>query len=76
MSAYLIVEFTVKDPDVYRENTLLALEGPQKSTEPRLSQTVTGNSCTAMARSPLEHSCGFPTMSRPSSGTTRRNISS
>jgi hypothetical protein len=74
MSAYVVVEFTVKDPDVYREKY-----GPnagRTAKEARFSPTVTGRSCTAMARSLQAHSCGFPTMRRPSTGTTRLNISS
>ena len=76
MSAYVIVEFTVKDPDVYREKYAPTLDRRPKSTEARFSPTVTGRSCTAMARSLQGHSCGFRTVRRPSVGTTRLNISS
>ena len=76
MSAYVVVEFTVKDPDVYVRNTAPTPGGRPKSTEVRFSPTVTGRSCTAMPRSLQGHSCGFPTMRRPSGGTTRLNISS
>jgi len=75
MSAYVVVEFTVKDPDVYREK-YGPNAGRPKSTEARFSPTLTGRSCTVMARSLQGHSCGFPTMRRSSSGTTRLNISS
>ena len=51
MSAYIIIEFTVKDPDVVREKYSAPLGRRPKSTEPRFSPTVTGRSCTAMARS-------------------------
>ena len=76
MSAYVIVEFTVKDPDMYHENTPPSLGRRPRSTGASFSPAETGKSCTAMARSLQEHSCGFPTMRRPSGGTTRRNISS
>ena len=77
MSAYVVVEFTVKDPDVYREKY-----GPNAGRTAKeyggegFSLTLTGRSCTAMPRSLQGHSCGFPTMRRPSRGTTRLNISS
>ena len=48
MSAYVIVEFTVKDPDVYREKYAATLDRRPKSTEARFSPTVTGRSCMAM----------------------------
>ena len=76
MSAYVIVEFTVKDPETYPRNTPPLLGRQPKSMEARFSPPVTGKSCTAMARSLQEHSCGLPTVRRPSSGTTRLNISS
>ncbi len=76
MSAYVIVEFTVKDPDVYREKYAATLERRPKSTEPRFSPAVTGRSCMAIASLSSGASCGFRTMRRPSDGTTRLNISS
>ena len=45
MSAYVIVEFTVKDPDVYREKYSRNAGQTAKSTEARFSPTVTGRSC-------------------------------
>ncbi len=47
MSAYVIVEFTVKDPDVYREKYAAMPERPPKSTEPRFSPLATGRSSMA-----------------------------
>ena len=75
MSAYVIVEFTVKDPDVYRENTPQRWADGQRVRRRALANS-NWESCTAMARSHQEHSCGFPTMRRPSSGTTRLSIDS
>ncbi len=60
MSAYVIVEFTVKDPDVYREKYAATLDRRPKSTEARFSPTVTGRSCTAMARSLQGRLVRFP----------------
>ena len=61
MSAYVIVEFMVKDPDVLSlRNTAPTLGRRPKSKEARLSPTVTGRSCTALARLLQGHSCGFP----------------
>ena len=76
MSAYVIVEFTVKDPDVYREKY-----------SPNAGQTAKEHGGEVLANSNWEilhgdarslqgHSCGFRTMRRPSVGTTRLNISS
>lgn len=76
MSAYVIVEFTVKDPDVYREKYSAIAGGQPRSTEARFSPQVSGRSCMAIPCSPQGRSCGFRTMSRQSAGTTRLNISS
>ena len=76
MSAYIVVEFTVKDPDVYREKYAPTLGRRPRSTEERCSPPVIWKSCTAMARSLQGRSFGFPTMRRLSTGTTRLNISS
>ena len=76
MSAYVIVEFTVKDPETTVRNTPPSLGRQPKSTGVRCSPPVTAKSCTATARSLQEPSCGLPTVTRPSGGTTRLNISS
>ena len=76
MSAYVIVEFTIKDPKSTVTNTAPLLGRRPKSTEARLSPTATGKSCTAMPRSLQEHSCGLLTVRRHSGGTTRLSISS
>jgi uncharacterized protein (DUF1330 family) len=76
MSAYVVVEFTVKDPDVYREEY-----GPNAG---RTAKEYGGE---ALANSNWEvlHGDGsltsgalmrFPTVRRSSSGTTHLNISS
>ena len=76
MSAYVIVEFTVKDPDVYREKY-----------SRNAGQTAKEHGGEALANSNWEilHGDGsltsgalvrFPTMRRRSIGTTRLNISS
>ena len=75
MSAYLIVEFTVKEPDVYREQYAPKPGGRPRSTEASLSPPVTGKSCTAMARS-LRGTHAVSDLRRLSSGTTRPNTSS
>ena len=75
MSAYLIVEFTVKDPDVYREKYGRNAGKTAKEYGAEVLANVTGRSCTAMARSLQGHSCDFLTVRRPSGGTTRLNIS-
>ncbi len=76
MSAYVVVEFTVKDPDVVREKYSPNAGQTVKEHGGRFSPTLTGRSCTAMARSLQGHSCDFLTMRPPSIGTTRLNISS
>ena len=76
MSAYVIVEFTVKDPEIYREKYAPIAGQTAKEHGGEVSLPVAGRSCTAMARSLQEHSCGLPTVRRPSGGTTRLNISS
>ena len=76
MSAYVVVEFTVKDPDVYREKYAPNAGRTAKEYGGEALANVTGRSCTVMARSLQGHSCGFPTMRRPSGGTTHLNISS
>jgi uncharacterized protein (DUF1330 family) len=76
MSAYVTAEFTVKDPAVLREKY-----------SPNAAQTVKEHGGEVLANANWEilhgdasltsgHSCGFPTMRRPSSGTTRLNIRS
>ena len=76
MSAYVIVEFTVKDPEMYREKYAR-----------NAGQTAKEHGGEALANSNWEvlHGDGsltsgalmrFPTVRRPSSGTTRLNISS
>ena len=76
MSAYVIVEFTVKDPDVYREKYA-----------PNAGRTAKEYGGEALANSNWEIVHGdasltsgalmrFPTVRRPSGGTTRLNISS
>ncbi len=76
MSAYLIVEFTVKDPDVYREKY-----GPNAGrTAKEYGGEVLANSIWEILHGDASLTSGalmgFPTMRRPSSGTTRLNISS
>ena len=61
MSAYVIVEFTVKDPDVYREKYAAMLDRRPKSTEARFSPTATGRS----SRRWLAHFRGTRAVSRP-----------
>ena len=76
MNAYVVVEFTVKDPETYREK-YAPLQGRQQRTmEVSQSPAVGGKSSTAMARSVQECSYVLPTVRRPSGGTTRPNISS
>jgi hypothetical protein len=76
MSAYVIVEFTVKDPAIYREKYA-----------PIAGQTAHehGGEVIAAGKWEVLHgdgslssgwSCGLPTVTRPLGGTTRRNISS
>ena len=76
MSAYVIVEFTVKDPDVYREKYSrnagqTAKEHGGEVLADGNWEILHGDGC-----SPQGRSCGFRTMRRPSDGTTRLNISS
>jgi hypothetical protein len=72
MSAYVIVESAVKDPDVYSRNTPLRLDSPQQSTEVPIA---TGRSSMALPCSRQESSCGLQTVRRRLVGTTRPNIS-
>ncbi len=76
MSAYVIVEFTVKDPDVYREK----YAGNAGKSAKEYGAEILANSnweiLMAIPCSPQGSSCSFRTMRRPSGGTTRLNISS
>ena len=77
MSAYVIVEFTVKDPDVYREK-YAGIAG-KTAQEHGAEVLAAGNWEVLRWRSSgsLQGcSCGFQTMRRHSGGTTRPNISS
>ena len=76
MSAYVVVEFTVKDPEMYREKYA-----------PIAGQTAKehGGEVIAAGNWEVLHGDGsltsgalvrFPTVRRPSGGTTRLNISS
>ena len=76
MSAYVIVEFTVKDPDVYREKYAGNAGQTAKTKERRFSPITTGRSSMALPCSRQGSSCSFRTMRRPSGGTTRPTISS
>ena len=70
MSAYVFVEFTVKDPDVYREK-YAGNAGKSEEHASEILPPVTGRSCMAsLATSGA--SCGFRTMRRPKVSTTHR----
>ena len=76
MSAYVIVEFTVKDPDVYRDQySAMAGRTAKEYGGEALANSnweiLHGDACSLQG-----HSCGFRIMRRPSGGTTRLNISS
>ena len=72
MSAYVIVEFTVKDPETYREQ--YAPIAGQTAKEHGGEVIAAGNREVLHGDGSLtqEHSCGLPTVRRPSGGTTRR----
>jgi len=78
MSAYVIVEFTVKDPDVvgekYSPNAAQTVKEQRRRGSRR--QRRLGNLVRAIPCSGQGCSSGFPTMRRLSDGTTRLNISS
>jgi len=77
MSAYVTVEFTVKDPDVVREKySPNAAQTVKEHGGEVLAATSTGKSCTAIPCTGQECSSGFPTRRRLSDGTNRLNISS
>ena len=75
MSAYLVVEFTVKDPDLYREQ--YAANAGKTAKEYGAEALPSSNWELLHGDGSLTsgHSCGFPTVRPPSSGTTRLNIS-
>ena len=76
MSAYLVVEFTVKDPDVYRDqySANAGKTAKKYGAEPVANgdwEVLDGEpSC------PRGRSCDSPTAKRPSTGTTRLNTRS
>ena len=76
MSAYVIAEFTVKDPDVYREKYAsnagkTAKEFGAEALANSNWEILDGDPC-----SPQGQSCVSRTARRHSSGTTRLSISS
>ena len=76
MSACVIVEFTVKDPDVYREKYA---GNAGKSAKEHGGEVVAASNLEILhgdPRPPQGRSCVFRTVRRPSVGTTRLNISS
>ena len=71
MSTYVVVEFTVKDPEMYREK--YAPIAGQTAKEHGGEVIAAGNweVLQAMACSRQGQWCGLPTVRRPSGGTTR-----
>ena len=57
MSAYVVVEFTVKDPQMYREKYGPIAGQTAKEHGGEALANSNWKSCTAMARSLQEHSC-------------------
>ena len=76
MSAYIIIEFTVKDPDVVREKYSATAGQTAKEHGAEVLANSNWEILHGDPGSPQGRSCGFRTVSRPSVGTTRLNISS
>ncbi len=76
MSAYVIVEFTVKDPEIYRDQ--YAATAGKTAKEHGAEVLAAGNweILDGEAGSPQGWSCSFRITRRHSGGTTRLNISS
>ena len=76
MSAYVIAEFTVKDPEVYREKYA---SNAGKTAKEYGAEALANSNWEILHGDPRSlqgHSCVFRTMRQPSGGTTRLNISS
>jgi uncharacterized protein (DUF1330 family) len=76
MSAYVVIEFTVKDPDVVREKY-----GPNagRTAKEHGGEVLANSNWEILHGDPMLSSGAiirFRTMRRPSDGTTRLNISS
>ena len=65
MGAYVIVEFTVNDPETYREKYApIAGQTAKEHGGEVIAGGGWGVPATAMAHSPREHSSGLPTVRR------------
>ena len=76
MSAYVIIEFTVKDPHVVREKYS---PNAARTAKEHGGEVIANSNWEILHGDPMlssGRSSGFRTMRRPSDGTTRLNISS